>query len=244
MSLLVANWKMNHGAAEAHSFAAAISAAKIESSRLWIAPPATLIGQLRKELPIGARVGSQNIHWESNGAFTGELAKRQITDAGGSFAIVGHSERRHKFAESNESAAIRAINNLSSDFAIIFCIGETLQQREANRTSEILVSQLTPLFVKMKELPNNRGELLIAYEPVWAIGTGKAATPETIATAHKEIDQLWRTSGVEAPTPPILYGGSVTPDNWLEIVNVPFCAGALVGSAALKSENVIKMLQS
>lgn len=234
--LVVGNWKMNLVPKEAKELVTQIANAynnNLKKAEVWVTPPALDIPAVAEVLNgTTIRYGSQNAYFEDSGAFTGELSIPMLSEVGASFAIVGHSERRHIFGESNEQVAQRAVGLLKKSFTTILCVGEMLPDREAGRTNAVLETQLTPVLnnIDASLLTN----LVIAYEPVWAIGTGKVATIKEIEDAHAFIDQTCRKALKECP--PILYGGSVKPNNFAEIIAVPRVSGALVGGASLSFE--------
>ena len=164
-------------------------------------------------------VAAQNVHWEDNGAFTGEISASMLLDLGVYGAIVGHSERRQHFGETDESVAARARTALAAGLFVIACVGETDVERERGETEDVLRRQVSVL-----EADDN---LVVAYEPVWAIGTGKTATPEIAQQAHAFVKALLDV--------PVLYGGSVKPDNAAELLAQPDVDGALVGGASLEA---------
>jgi triosephosphate isomerase len=166
-------------------------------------------------------VAAQNVHWDSEGAFTGEVSPTMLRELGVYGAIVGHSERRQFFGETDETVARRAEAALAAGLSVIACVGETQAEREAGETEEVLRRQ-------MSVLPHDE-QLVVAYEPVWAIGTGKTATPQIAQDAHSFIKSL-----LDAP---VLYGGSVKPDNARELLSQPDVDGALVGGASLDPDD-------
>jgi len=157
-----------------------------------------------------------------------------LEETGASFAITGHSERRHVFGESNDLVSRRTLGLLARGFTVIHCIGEQLEEREAGRTNDVLQEQLQPILDGMDH--SRLDKLVIAYEPVWAIGTGKVATNVEIEEAHSFIASLCEKK-LAGKCPPILYGGSVKPDNFAGIIRVPRVSGALVGGASIKFES-------
>jgi triosephosphate isomerase (TIM) len=179
-----------------------------------VCPPFT---RLRDCVDAGLRTFAQNVHWEPEGAFTGEISVPLLLELGVTGSLVGHSERRQLFGETDEGVARRAAAALEAGLDVIACVGETLEQREADETEDVLRRQVSVLE------PHER--LVIAYEPVWAIGTGRTATPEMAQQAHAFIKSL-----LDAP---VLYGGSVKPDNAAELLAQPDVDGALVGGASL-----------
>lgn len=241
-NIIIGNWKMNLLPEEAQALSAAIAprTAALRCSQAWIAPTLLCLpAALRAASGTPLRVGVQNVHWADKGAFTGEVSAPMLRACGAHFAIVGHSERRHVFGESNELCARRALTPDTS-FRIVFCIGETADQRSSQQTAAVIEAQLKPLF---SELSAERvSSLLLAYEPVWAIGTGNVATPAQIADTHQLIRDLW-SRYCQFPCPPVLYGGSVAPDNFQSIIELPGVDGALVGGASLAADKFIKLLE-
>lgn len=240
---LVGNWKMNLGLRDSTLLAGEIARGynSAMNTAVWLAPSALALQAVSAAVKgSGIQIGCQNAHWETSGAFTGEDSPTQIQEAGGSFAIIGHSERRGVFAESEILCARRAIGALAHGLQVIFCIGETLQQRSDNQTAGVLKSQLEPL---ISNIPSGAfRSLLLAYEPVWAIGTGMAASLEEIRSAHAMVNEYWQSKSGE-PCPPILYGGSVSADNFAQIISLPFVRGGLVGGASLEPQKFLEMLR-
>lgn len=239
------NWKMSLSIKEsrelAESLTSVLSGSPSEKLGIGVAPSPLALPAVSEILrTTGVHVGSQNIHWSPSGAFTGEVALETIKEVGGDFTLVGHSERRTLFGETISSAVERAKYALSENFMTIFCIGETLQEREAGQTNSVLDAQLVPLLEELSSTSKTKAPLIIAYEPVWAIGTGKVATATEIEAAHKHIIDLGQRAGVVAP---VLYGGSVSPDNFEEINGIPGVSGALVGGASLKAEKFGRLVE-
>ncbi len=174
----------------------------------------------------GATVYAQNVHWETHGAFTGEVSPQMLDELGVSGALVGHSERRQYFGESDEHVARRARAAVEAGLGVIACVGETIEQRESGDTELILKIQVEALAFAVGERPG----FVVAYEPVWAIGTGKTASPAQAAEAHAFIKSLLDV--------PVLYGGSVKPENAEELLSQPGVDGALVGGASLEVESL------
>ena len=191
--------------------------------------------------PLG--VGGQNCWFEANGAFTGELAARMLREVGADRVLVGHSERRHVFQEPDEWMGRKLRAALDCDLLPIYCIGETLDERKGNKTERVLKRQLESGFERVK--PEDSHRLTVAYEPVWAIGTGETATIEQVAAAHKSI-RRWLVQRLgEAPAEQlrILYGGSVKPDNAKELMAVENVDGLLVGGASLQAETFLPIIE-
>jgi triosephosphate isomerase len=236
--VLAANWKMNHGPSEARAFMAAFLAAYTPRPDRTIAlfPPALSLATVRNALASRNDIllGVQNIHAEAKGAFTGENSASMAKDAGARLVLVGHSERRHVFGESDEATAKKCALAFQTGLTPLLCVGEKIEQREAGETDGVVLRQLrTGLSaIDRKDL----GKLLIAYEPVWAIGTGRTATPADAGAVHRVIRQelvaLCGSSG-NAEAIPVLYGGSVNKDNARQLLNEKGVDGLLVGGASL-----------
>jgi triosephosphate isomerase (TIM) len=232
-----ANWKMHHGPAAAREFAQRfIELTDPQDGReLWFFPPAVAIGPLAAAFQRrpDVRVGGQNVHWEPKGAFTGEISVAMISEAGATHVLVGHSERRHIFGETDEQSARKAVAVLGAGLVALVCVGETLAEREAGRTEEAVRRQLDPVLDVVA--PADRDRLVIAYEPVWAIGTGRNATPADAAQAHRFIRSRAQTRGWLGRLR-VLYGGSVNAGNALAILAEPDVDGVLVGGASLVAD--------
>src|SRR5438128_1901079 len=213
--LIVGNWKMFHGP----------DPAALAGLDAVVCPPFTL---LRDCVDAGLTTYAQNVHWEPEGAFTGEISAPLLLELGVSGSLVGHSERRQFFGETDEGVARRAESALAAGLGVIACVGETLEQREADETEEVLRRQVSVL-------PRD-DRLAIAYEPVWAIGTGLSATPEMAQDAHAFIKSLRDV--------PVLYGGSVKADNAAGLFAQPDVDGALVGGASLDVDSFRAICQA
>jgi triosephosphate isomerase (TIM) len=216
------NWKMFKGPREAGAFCRALREAPLGDGDVAVCPPFVSLAEAVQALA-GTEVGvfAQNCHWESDGPFTGEVSAPMLRELGVYGTIVGHSERRQYFGETDANVARRAEAALEHGLHVIACVGETEREREAGETEAVLRRQLSVL-----EEDDN---LVVAYEPVWAIGTGKTATPEVAQEAHAFVKSLLRV--------PVLYGGSVTPGNAAELAAQPDVDGALVGGASLDVES-------
>ena len=210
--LIAGNWKMYKGPAEAIEFCRTF--APPEGVDVVVCPP---YASLREAMSSGLTVYAQNVHWAEDGAFTGEVSAAMLLELGVGGSIVGHSERRQHFGETDETTARRAERALEAGLGVIACVGETETEREADKTEDVLRRQVSALS------PDEH--LVVAYEPVWAIGTGKTATPEMAQDAHALIKSI-----LDAP---VLYGGSVKPENAEELLSQPAVDGALVGGASL-----------
>jgi triosephosphate isomerase len=246
--IIAGNWKMNKTIAEAVAFASALREALADRHddlpEIIIAPPFTALHAVVNVISGSViSAAAQNLHEAQKGAFTGEISAEMIKEAGCEYAIIGHSERRTIFGESNERINKKMSAALAAGLKPIFCIGETLQEREENRIEDVIGSQL-------KEGLNNLDDdgisrTLIAYEPVWAIGTGKTATPAQAQEVHGFI-RKWmagRYGNEIAEETAILYGGSVTPQNVAVLMSQTDINGALVGGASLDIKSFIGIIE-
>jgi triosephosphate isomerase len=234
---IAANWKMHKTLAEAQALARDIrqGVAAAQRAEVGLAPPFTALTTVAAELAgSGIRLLAQNAFWEKQGAFTGEISPVMLADLGCRYVIIGHSERRQHFGETNATVNRRVNAVLAAELAVILCVGETLEQREAGQTFEVVRTQLRE---GLGDLTPAADRLVIAYEPVWAIGTGKTATPDQAQEVHAFIRSLLREFlDHVAEDIRIQYGGSVTPDNAATLLSQPDIDGALVGGASLKAE--------
>jgi len=243
--VIAGNWKMYKTTEEAASFVKAFLplVAGTEGVETILAPPFTAIATVA-ELVRGSfvRVSSQNIHFAEEGAYTGEISIRMLKDAGASHCIIGHSERRQYFAETDDSVNRKNLAALAAGLTPIFCLGETLAQREAGNTFDVVEAQLLG---GLKDISAAEGpKIIVAYEPVWAIGTGKTATPEQAQDVHaflrNRLKQLW---GDTSERVRILYGGSVKPENIAALMAKEDIDGALVGGACLAADSFAKIVK-
>lgn len=245
----VANWKMNMLSRDAGRYV-------LEFRRLYkvaesglddtvLAPPFTLLPVVRDELGglPGVLLAAQNVHAEDFGAHTGEVSAPMLRELGVSFAIVGHSERRALYGETDAWVSKRALNALKHGIRPVICIGETLGEFEAKRTKEVLTKQLHGV---LEHIPDEHAKtIILAYEPVWAIGTGRAATPDDIAAASEHIiTTVQKRFGPAVDKVRLLYGGSTSPENIKEIVKVPGIGGALVGGASLNPQTFWSLIEN
>ena len=228
MNLFVANWKMHKTLAEARAFAAELGGRigdGINGAELVLAPPWTAIDAARDVRGRWA-LACQNVAAEAEGAFTGEVSAAMAADAGCRYAIVGHSERRQHFAEDGLTLEKKLARCREAGLTPIYCVGETARQRDAGLTEATLVVEIATLEADSADAP-----LVVAYEPVWAIGTGRSATPEDCASACARIRQLLSARRQVR----ILYGGSVTPQNAAALLAAPGVNGFLIGGASLSA---------
>ena len=218
--LIAGNWKMFKGPREAEAFFGGFDArAGVD---VVFCPPFL---SLAAGVASGRTIYAQNVHWEQSGAYTGEVSPAMLLELGVQGALVGHSERRQLFGETDETVARRARAALDAGLGVIACVGETLEQRESGDTELVLKIQVEAIAFAAGE----HERLVIAYEPVWAIGTGKTATPEMAEEAHAFIKELLDR--------PVLYGGSVKPENATELLSQSSIDGALVGGASLDPDS-------
>jgi triosephosphate isomerase len=234
--VLAANWKMNHGPSDARAVIAAFTATWTPRSDRTVIffPPAISLATVVHAL--GSRkdiaVGVQNVWTEDKGAFTGETSAPMAKDAGATFVLVGHSERRHVFGETDAQTAKKCAAAVRHGLTPMLCVGELLSEREAGTTNDVVLRQLTAGLAELND--EAVASMAIAYEPVWAIGTGKTATPEDASTVHAEIRRAVRDRlGAKAERVPILYGGSVNAGNAAALLASPDVDGLLVGGASL-----------
>ncbi len=241
----IANWKMNHRRSAAAEFCSSFLTMLppgAASAGIGIAPSYILIPEVASALAgSSVMVGSQSVHWLSSGAHTGEISVPMLQDFGASFAIVGHSERRQFYGETSEVVSKRALAAIHGGMLAIVCVGEQERHFRAGLTQEVVEEQLREslLGLSAAELPR----LIVAYEPVWAIGTGLAATPEIAQDVHLLIrGNLISRFGAAAADISIIYGGSATPENIQELCSMSDVDGALVGGASLKAESFSKLI--
>ena len=246
MSRLVfaANWKMHHAPAAARALVKEVLARHrpVAGRELIFFPPAVSLGAVVEEIK-GRRdvaAGVQNVHWEAKGAFTGELSAPIAAAAGATWALVGHSERRHKFGETDEETGKKVRAVLAAGLKAMLCVGELIDERRAGRTEEVVLRQLGAGLAGLDAAAT--APLTIAYEPVWAIGTGVTATPADAAAVHRTIRQWLAGRAPAGSRQTILYGGSVSPDNAAALLAENELDGVLVGGASLEAESWLKIL--
>ncbi|MEQ9324306.1 MAG: triose-phosphate isomerase [Polyangiaceae bacterium] len=244
--LIAGNWKMNAGGADGCELAAGVAHAAAEFGEVdvLVSPPFTALAAVSHELREAGSdvlVAAQNMHYEDSGAFTGEISAGMLKVAGAGWVILGHSERRHVFGEDDELIGKKMAAAFAAGLTPILCVGETLEQRDAGETLKVVQAQVD---ASLGELAANAGVGVIAYEPVWAIGTGKVASPEDAQEVHAAIRaQLGQSSDELAHGTRILYGGSVKPNNVEGLLAKPDLDGALVGGASLKADSFGKLIE-
>ncbi|QDT65953.1 triose-phosphate isomerase [Calycomorphotria hydatis] len=241
------NWKMNTNSEEGKSLAAAI-AEKVSTDspvEVLVAPPFPYLTTIKEVVAgSGVKVGAQNCYFEEPGAYTGEVAVDMLTDIGCDYVILGHSERRHVLGETDEMIGKKVNASLAKQLPVILCIGELLSEREANKTEEVLNEQLSGGLAGVKA--EEMASVVIAYEPVWAIGTGVTASPEQAQEAHAYV-RSWLSTRFDADVAAatrIQYGGSVKPANAAELLGQPDVDGALVGGASLKADSFLPIIDA
>jgi triosephosphate isomerase len=245
--LVAGNWKMNAGGHDARPLAAAVARAAEDADRVdvLVAPPFTALGVVAEELDTRmsrVAVAAQNMSHEASGAFTGEVAGAMLRDAGVTWVLVGHSERRQLYGETDEVVAKKTRAAMTTGPRPIVCVGETLAEREAGETLQVVGRQVRAALESLGKQP---GFGAIAYEPVWAIGTGKVAKPEDAQTVHAHIRAvLAEASAALAAATRILYGGSVKADNAATLLGQPDVDGALVGGASLDAAGFGKIIEA
>ena len=244
--LLAGNWKMWGTRSEAVALASALASnvGRVAGREVLVAPPFTALEPVKAALAgTEIRLGAQNMHWEPKGAFTGEISATMLVEAGCTHVILGHSERRQLFGETNETVNKRLHAALAAGLTPVVCVGETLQEREADATVQVVERQVVAGLAGVSA--TDLAKSVIAYEPVWAIGTGRTATPGQAQEVHHAIRRqlIGLGSATTAERVRILYGGSVKPDNVDALMAEPDIDGALVGGASLDATAFARIVQ-
>ncbi len=246
LPFIAGNWKMNKTVGEALELVKAlkVSLSGVEGVEVAVAPPFTALYPVAQELRNSIiELAAQNLFWEEKGAYTGEVSPLMLREVGCQYVIIGHSERRQYFGETDETVNRKIRSAIRSDLKVIFCIGETLEEREGGKTFSVVERQLVEGLKGIEE--EMMGKIVIAYEPVWAIGTGRTASPQQAGEVHRfireKIEKLYSKRTSE--TLRIQYGGSVTPENIKALMAEPGIDGALVGGASLKAETFIRIVR-
>jgi triosephosphate isomerase len=236
---IIANWKMNKNLSETAEFFKQIKGSS--DVNLLVCPPTPLLYPVHLFMKQKAQLiglGAQNVHWAEKGAYTGETSTGMLKDIGCEFVIIGHSERRQYAGETDEIVQLKGKKVIEDGLTPVLCIGETLEQKNRLQTEQVLSAQL---FEALKDVESN--QVIIAYEPIWAIGTGQSATPETVQQTHVYIRScLKQLMGEKAENISILYGGSVNEVNASEYSHMPDIDGVLVGGASLKAKTFQKII--
>lgn len=241
--LMAGNWKMYKTVPEAVELVTGLrkNLSDVKSTEVLVCVPFTDISAVAQALK-GSDIayGAQNLHWEAKGAFTGEISAPMLKDAGCKYVIVGHSERRQYFGETDETVNKKMKAAFAAGITPIVCVGETLAEREKGVTMQVIEKQVKGGLAGLT--PEQANTVVIAYEPVWAIGTGKTATPQQAEEVHAGIRKLYAGMyGAAAEAVRILYGGSVKPDNVSELMKQPDIDGGLVGGASLEIDSFTKL---
>lgn len=245
--VFAANWKMHNGPQETRAYLQRFLAAYPEdpSRTVIFFPPAVslaIAGFALRERP-EILVGVQNVYWEEKGAFTGETSAPMARDAGAKVALVGHSERRQYFGDTDEVTARKCAAACKAGLIPMLCVGERLDERERNATQAVVLRQFKTGVSRLE--PSQIANMVIAYEPVWAIGTGRTARPEDATAVHTAIRRSLREMiGPKAAEVPILYGGSVNAENAAELLAAPEIDGLLVGGASLAPETWVRIVRA
>lgn len=238
--VIAGNWKLFKTSAEAVELVTELLplVSGADNVEIVVAPVFTVLDRVSRVISgSNVKLAAQDCYWEAEGAFTGEVSPKMLLNAGCSHVIIGHSERRQYFGETDETVNKKLKAAVASGLIVLFCIGETLAERESERTFEVLTRQIAGGLAAVPE--TDLGKVIVAYEPVWAIGTGKTASDDQAQEAHAfirgEIKGLYNSSAAESMR--ILYGGSVKPDNIAGLISRPDIDGALVGGASLKADS-------
>jgi triosephosphate isomerase len=242
--VIAGNWKMHKGPESARKYCRELAQVlpPLHDRTVLLFPPALSVVAVRQGLAEhGVGVGVQDIHWETEGAFTGQISAPMASEAGAEYALVGHSERRHVFGETDEETARKVAAAVEAGLTPVLCVGEKLEERRAGRLDEVIIRQLDAGLGGIDDAA--AATLLIAYEPVWAIGTGETATPADAADAHGRLrERIEERLGDGAAAVPILYGGSVKPHNAAELLAADDVDGVLVGGASLDPRHFAKVV--
>lgn len=238
------NWKMNLNKAQAIDLAKAVAAGAPSAVQVGIAPPFVYLDAVKQAIGSSAvQVGAQDCYFEKNGAFTGEISTDMLKDVGATFCLTGHSERRHVIKEPSELVAKKAAAIYAAGLTLIHCVGEKLEERDAGQTLAVVQKQLDELDAGKMQDPDR---LVIAYEPVWAIGTGRNATDDQAQEVHAYIRQSlgkkWNKDFADRVR--IQYGGSMKPDNAAGLLKQPDVDGGLIGGASLKAESFLAIVKA
>jgi triosephosphate isomerase len=248
--IVAANWKLNKSPAETRTFFQtfidglkknnmAYSELEKKLSVVFFPPAISLEAASQSLKGTSIQFGAQNIYHESQGAFTGETSAKVVKELNGRYALIGHSERRQYFRESNSDLNKKIQHAIHSQLVPMYCIGETLEERESGKTESVLRTHIND---GLKDISGLAATLVIAYEPVWAIGTGKIATPEQVRETHAFIHATLLK--MDLPDTKILYGGSVKASNAKELIQLPHVSGFLVGGASLEAPSFLELIQN
>jgi triosephosphate isomerase (TIM) len=229
--LVIGNWKMNGNLESSAALAAAVAtgAAGLRGVEVVVCPPALFLSRVQTALSASVvRWGGQDVSAAVSGAYTGQVSAPMLKELGCKYVLVGHSERRHGLGETSAQVAEKTKRALETEITPVVCVGETLSEREAGKANSVVLGQLEAVIAL---LGDSVSKIIVAYEPVWAIGTGKTASAEDAQAVHAVLRQ--RLDACHAPSVPVLYGGSVKPDNADQLFSMPDIDGGLIGGAAL-----------
>ena len=244
--VIAGNWKMHKGPESARKFCRELAQVlpPVRDRTVLIFPPALSLAEVRGGLADhGVGLGVQNIYWEKKGAFTGEISAWMAREAGAAYALVGHSERRHVFGETDGETGMKVAAAFEAGLTPVLCVGEQIEERNEGLLEEVIYRQLDAGTGGIDE--DQVARLIVAYEPVWAIGTGETATPDDAADAHGRLrERLRERIGPRADDVPILYGGSVKPGNAAELLAAENVDGVLVGGASLDPRDFAKIAKA
>lgn len=245
-SLVIANWKMNGNKALTKEMVASLrdNQEQFRAVDVVVCPPFTLISDLTRECYYDdIAVGAQNVSEYESGAYTGEVSTSQLKEAGVSYVLIGHSERRQLFSEHDEQINQKVKATLSANLKAVLCVGENKSQRDAGETWNVVSQQVRNALQGIAA--ESAGKIVVAYEPVWAIGTGETATPEQAQEVHEKLRaQVVELFGEVGNKLPLLYGGSVKPDNAKELFSQKDIDGGLIGGASLKTDDFLSICQA
>lgn len=241
--IIAGNWKMNLLSESSAKLISDLKKGGISKSRAMVIviPPATLLSSVAYQIKnTGIFLGAQNCHEELAGAFTGEVSAEMLSNAGCNYVILGHSERRTLFGETNAQIKVKMSSAIKCGLTPIVCVGESLEQREAGTAMDTVRAQLEECLIEEV----NKNNCIIAYEPIWAIGTGQTAEPDDIEEIHRHIRNALKAKNFNSDDIPILYGGSVKPENASKILVLPEVGGALVGGASLNPKDFLAIINA
>jgi triosephosphate isomerase len=245
--VIAGNWKMNKTAAEGVEFVKELAGlvSDVKDVEVVVCPTFTALSQVvQAAAGTNVKIGAQNIHWAENGAYTGEISAEMLKETGVEYVIIGHSERRQYFGETDETVNQRLVAALNAGLIPMVCIGELLNERESGKTEDVLKTQIVGAFKDISV--DDMEKIIVAYEPVWAIGTGKTATPEMAEETHSFVRSVIAGlySSDVADKVRIQYGGSMKPGNSAELISQPDIDGGLVGGASLQPDTFAELIKN
>lgn len=241
--LIAGNWKLNGDRALYENCVAAFSLVQPHQADVVVCPPAVYLSPFAALIASQSsmlKLGAQDVSTESKGAYTGELAASMLAESGAEYAIIGHSERRQYFAETDQQVVQKMLHVCAANMTPIVCVGESFEEREAGRALSFIEAQLLPIAKAVVEQGLDMSRMVIAYEPIWAIGTGRSASPDEAQSIHAHIRTVMAGFGSSSELR-IIYGGSVNPDNAEALLSMPDIDGALIGGASLNPEAFVAL---